>query len=96
MRIIINKDEASCMFCGVDSHAVLLENGSVVCSNCMSANLVSHYTGGAFQAVFGDKTYRVNQYCPDVKDRRLINRSYPIFKERRGLHGSLQVGLGRP
>lgn len=83
MRIVTNEAKARCNGCGTCESVLLKENGSVVCGFCLSDELVFMGTGKVFQATFGDSTYRVNRYCPEIKDRRLSDTPYPITKERR-------------
>jgi len=99
MKVITNRNEANCLDCGgFGSYAVMLENGSVGCDYCLSENLVFRSTGKPFQPIFGspERTYQVNQYGPQLKDRRGLVKPWPMFKERRGTDVSLQTGLGRP
>lgn len=85
MKVIVNKKEAYCLTCSGGGHAVISFDGAVVCSNCFSSDLISGTTGKEFLAVFGvtTKTFQVNQYCPELPDRRLQDRIWPISKERR-------------
>ena len=84
MKTIKNAKEASCLHCFFSSGAEI-KNGRVVCGRCGSSNLIDS-TGEIFQPVFIDDpaaTYQASQYTPRLPDRRIMNRTWPKYKERR-------------
>lgn len=92
MRIITNM--AICTQCGFTA-GVFLSNGVPVCKRCRSTYLL-----GAdlkpFEPRFADdpkRVFRASRYTPEVKCRRMLNRPYSKYRERRK---SVSVGeVGR-
>lgn len=81
-KTITNAIDAICYNCGAKAH-VRLEHGQITCTACGSINLRDP-RGNAFEPVFGPAgTYRASRYTPEMPDRRVNDRPWPLVRERR-------------
>ena len=90
MKIIKNSIDARCLECLlIDS--VALVDGGMVCRNCGETVFIDS-GGDIFQPLFIDDpaaTFQASQYTPPIKERRIMNRTWPKYKEQRNQGGGL-------
>ncbi len=73
MKFLSNQTEARCLRCQTPG-VVINNEGLCHCGVCGCPDLVNIHTGKEYLPVFENMTYKVNQYTPEVKDRRREER----------------------
>lgn len=90
MKTIVNK--AFCADCSNLDAPIIMDN-IIVCRHCGSSYLFEtgfqiHELKAFIPSFQEERTYKVNQYCPELPERRNSDVAWPLIRERRAIRSA--------